>query len=179
MKSSIERITWESTDWQVGTPRALYERPANAFVARFIGQPGMNVFQVPLRVSGGKLTIAFGDFYLEVGPERAEKLRSYVGDDELIGIRPQARVLTQDEDLPVLPATVAAVEFRGHETELHLLADIATAAPSTGAWSAPVGLVAVIPGQPLVRRGDAVRLRFDPASLHFFTSAGETINGHT
>src|SRR5687768_4842615 len=52
---------------QVDTPRALYERPANLFVAGFIGSPAMNL--VPASVDGGRVRLPFAEFDLPGGYE--------------------------------------------------------------------------------------------------------------
>src|SRR6185295_3085081 len=49
---------------QCGTPRALYDRPANSFVAGFIGSPAMNLVRVPLAANG---SIALGSEQVDVG----------------------------------------------------------------------------------------------------------------
>ena len=67
---------------QVDTPRALYERPMNVFVARFIGNPGMNVVPCELRREGECLCFDFADQTLVV-PENGrgshETLNRYIG----------------------------------------------------------------------------------------------------
>src|SRR4051812_3011856 len=66
---------------QVGTPRELYDRPDNVFVAGFIGSPAMNLFQLPTADGG----VAFGD---EVFPvERA--IISGAGGEVTLGVRPE------------------------------------------------------------------------------------------
>ena len=49
---------------QVDTPRALYERPANLFVAAFIGSPAMNLFRGRLAAEGNDLLACFGNHRL-------------------------------------------------------------------------------------------------------------------
>ena len=63
---------------QVGTPRELYDRPANAFVARFLGSPPMNVF--PATCEGGRIRLNG----VELVPARGE-----LPHEILIGVRPQ------------------------------------------------------------------------------------------
>jgi multiple sugar transport system ATP-binding protein len=66
---------------QVGTPRELYDRPANVFVAGFIGSPAMNLFQLPTADGG----VAFGD---EVFPVQREII-SDAGSEVTLGVRPE------------------------------------------------------------------------------------------
>src|SRR5262245_14575424 len=76
---------------QLAPPMALYDRPANTFVARFIGSPPMNL--LPASAVG-----------IDAPP------------DALAGIRPQDVVLSNDG----VRATVDVVEPRGHDTVVHL-----------------------------------------------------------
>ncbi|MGH3459528.1 ABC transporter ATP-binding protein [Aeromicrobium sp.] len=68
---------------QVGSPRDLYDRPHDVFVASFLGSPSMNL--VPARVSGGQLVLPFANIALD------ESLRRRVGDRDwvIVGIRPE------------------------------------------------------------------------------------------
>ena len=74
---------------QVGTPRDLYERPSNVFVAGFIGSPAMNLFPADLAEGG----VRFGDL---VVPVEADVLGKAHGSEVTIGVRP--------EDIQVAPA---------------------------------------------------------------------------
>jgi multiple sugar transport system ATP-binding protein len=67
---------------QVDTPRALYERPANVFVAGFIGSPAMNLLQLPV-VDGG---VQFGNFVLPIDRAVLAKTNAKV---VTVGIRPE------------------------------------------------------------------------------------------
>ncbi|MFM2161944.1 MAG: sn-glycerol-3-phosphate transporter ATP-binding protein UgpC [Pseudomonadota bacterium] len=89
---------------QVATPRALYEAPANLFVARFLGTPPMNV--VPATTAGGQ-TVLRGTS-LAVGVDVPSSFQ--------IGIRPTDLVLDPDG----WPAMVDLIEPLGHEAIVHL-----------------------------------------------------------
>lgn len=67
---------------QVGTPRDLYESPANAFVAEFIGSPSMNLF--PSSVAGSGVT--FGNTTV---PIKAKTLANAKGHGVTVGVRPE------------------------------------------------------------------------------------------
>ncbi|RBY97430.1 sugar ABC transporter ATP-binding protein [Blastococcus sp. TF02-8] len=67
---------------QVGTPRELYDRPRNAFVAGFIGSPSMNLFTLP-QVDGG---VRFGD---ETYPVAREVLGQASDSSVTLGVRPE------------------------------------------------------------------------------------------
>jgi multiple sugar transport system ATP-binding protein len=134
---------------QVGEPRAVYERPANLFVARFIGSPPMNTVPGRLTVSAGALTIDTGAGRLNAvvdGP--AEEGRAVV-----VGIRP--------EDLEIadgpLVATVRAVEWLGHER--HVYCDLGGAEVVVRDSEAGGGAA---------RPGDEVTLAARPEAVHVF-----------
>jgi multiple sugar transport system ATP-binding protein len=112
---------------QVATPEALYARPANSFVAHFLGSPGMNLLKGMLVEGGG----ALGDPPPDAGTHRTVSvalkgssvpLPAAVGDavrgagpDVVLGLRPEA--LHLDPDGP-LQATVLLVELLGAETHV-------------------------------------------------------------
>ncbi len=102
---------------QVAAPRELYERPANTFVAGFIGQPPMNM--VPAKIEGGKITVgaALGPRFSTSSPVAARGPLLRDGPVTL-GIRPEdLRLAAPDED--GLTAHAELLEFLGHETLLH------------------------------------------------------------
>jgi len=71
---------------QVDTPRNLYDRPGNAFVAGFIGSPAMNIVKVPVTESGAQL----GDTLIALRPETMAAVRSAGLREILLGIRPES-----------------------------------------------------------------------------------------
>jgi multiple sugar transport system ATP-binding protein len=77
---------------QVDTPQVLYDRPANEFVAGFIGSPAINLVEAQLEQANGHLSVSFGEHRLAVD-ERAARNRSglkdYVGKKIMLGIRPE------------------------------------------------------------------------------------------
>ncbi|MGW5387344.1 ABC transporter ATP-binding protein [Nocardia sp. NPDC003963] len=94
---------------QVATPRELYDRPANAFVAGFIGSPGMNL--TTLNVSGGG--VAIGDCTVPVARSAVTDLREIV-----CGIRPETLRLIGEED-EGFAVTVELVEELGADAYVH------------------------------------------------------------
>ncbi len=105
---------------QIGTPLALYNTPVNRFVAGFIGSPPMNIMKVGLKESGGGLVVGEGDFELEVAPAHQDRLRSHVGRDLLLGIRPEDLTYTGDTRGSTLTASVDVVEPLGAETHVYV-----------------------------------------------------------
>ncbi len=92
---------------QIGTPDEIYHRPANTFVARFIGSPPMN--QLPVTVTDGRATF---DEYAELAPVPATGLDD---GEYLLGVRPE-RIRLGDDQTGGAPCTVAWVEVLGSET---------------------------------------------------------------
>jgi multiple sugar transport system ATP-binding protein len=75
---------------QVDTPRNLYDRPANAFVAGFIGSPAMNLRTVPLVEGGAKL----GNITLPLQPAVAEAAKQAGLKEIILGVRPESFTLS-------------------------------------------------------------------------------------
>ena len=132
---------------QIGSPLDLYDRPANLFVAGFIGSPGMNLIRGKISISGPLNFVADGGSQLPL-PEGIAVTR---GADVIYGIRPehvfvgQGGVVTQ----------VAVIEPTGAETQL--TANIGTDV-----------LVATVRERLDVRPGDALPLAPDVSKLHLF-----------
>ena len=74
---------------QVGTPLELYRRPANRFVASFIGSPAMNFINVNVTAHDGTFILAGGDVRLELPCARFPKLGPCAGQSICLGMRPQ------------------------------------------------------------------------------------------
>lgn len=102
---------------QVGTPLEVYNHPADTFVARFIGAPGMNL--LPARITGGD-TGRMAD----LGPAGHCPVVTDKGNDVVFGFRPEQ--VHPDPEGP-LQMTVTAVERIGARTILHLFAGDLTA----------------------------------------------------
>ena len=77
---------------QLGTPQEIYDNPANLFVAGFIGSPSMNFITIKPVIENGAVSavIENGGKNMQLNlPFDAEKLRSHVGRDVILGIRPE------------------------------------------------------------------------------------------
>lgn len=133
---------------QLGSPRDIYERPANAFVASFLGSPSMNLSEAH---RDNELLVA--------GNIRLRSSTPLPTDRILVGVRPEHVRIggSAPQGSVVVPATVSAVEPLGAETHVHLDAGGAV-------------LRARLPGFNAPRRGDQVNATFDPADLHVFES---------
>ncbi len=75
---------------QYEDPQVIYDRPANMFVAGFIGSPPMNFLNARVVDEGGQVYIQGQGFKLHVPPDRATpEVRSYVGKEVVFGLRPE------------------------------------------------------------------------------------------
>jgi multiple sugar transport system ATP-binding protein len=111
---------------QVAEPQELYDRPANLFVAGFIGSPAMNFFEGVVDTNGG-LSVTFGDGQrlavdeAEVG--RAPALRRRDGSKVVVGVRPEhledASLATATPDDRRLQGHVRLRELLGSELVVH------------------------------------------------------------
>ncbi len=108
---------------QVGTPRQIYDRPANTFVAGFIGSPPMNLIPATLRLAAGRVEVSFRraglpDASIDMGPAMAA-LAPHDGRTVTLGIRPEALAEAGDADAAAgldLDAVVEVVEPTGADT---------------------------------------------------------------
>jgi multiple sugar transport system ATP-binding protein len=98
---------------QVGTPLEVYERPANLFVAGFIGTPPMNF--VPATISGGRIVASGFELPLPASWSAAGDGRKVV-----VGIRPEnVREAARGSETAKVNAKVDFVEPLGHEVIVH------------------------------------------------------------
>ncbi len=111
----------DGTIQQVDTPTALYERPANAFVAGFIGSPEMNLREATVTTQGAGFALAVGGVLLPLPEAKGKRLEGLVGKKVKLGIRPEQITAGQVKDVPVLPVdgTVRFVEHMGSEVFVH------------------------------------------------------------
>ena len=108
---------------QVAPPMELYGRPANKFVAGFIGTPPMNFFEGRLeKTGGGRYRFAGTGLDLELPEEWDEGLATLVGDRATLGIRPEdigSGLAMNTPGAPRIAAKVDVVEPMGAETFVH------------------------------------------------------------
>ncbi len=107
---------------QLDVPAAVHDRPANAFVAGFIGSPPMNILRGRLVGEGDALFVAVPGGRLALGDELARAARRRDLDEVQLGVRPEAlRIELGAAAVPVaglrgtIAATVTLVELVGHE----------------------------------------------------------------
>jgi multiple sugar transport system ATP-binding protein len=169
---------------QVDAPQRLYDRPANLFVAGFIGTPPMNLLECSVSVNGG-VSIELGGDAVPVADQALAnypKLRGYDGRKAIVGLRAGDLHPGQGHDgLPQIEAQVQLVESLGGESMAYFKVD-ARGLKSEEAEEAEIleseggetvvgarpNLVASFPPHVQLRLGASVPVAIDTRNLHFF-----------
>jgi len=144
---------------QVGTPRDLYERPVNRFVAGFIGSPAMNFITGTVQASGESVSVKAESVELSLSG-RAAAIARRVGNgaEVTVGIRPEhfdRSANAASTGVVKVPVNVDVVEFLGHDELVHA---------SVGGTD----LVALVPAQRNLQVGDALELAVADSLVQLF-----------
>lgn len=148
---------------QVGSPMELYHKPANLFVAQFIGSPAMNI--VPGKIksttsSSTSITIdGGGAATVPVGSAGGK-----AGDAVSLGVRPEDLQIAASSKTSVLSGKVDIVEALGEVTMAYVLV------PGV---QEPV--IAKLPGDSSIKDGDTIHLTADKEALQLFDSNGQSL----
>ncbi|HYF07244.1 MAG TPA: ABC transporter ATP-binding protein [Acetobacteraceae bacterium] len=154
--SDLVVVMNEGVVQQIGTPEEVYARPANLFVAGFIGTPPMNL--LPARNEGGVLTVAGAPLPIPVPPGAPADL--------ILGVRPQDVAMARPGDPGTIPGPVWMVELIGSERliEVEIAPKLRVTAEVRASHKASLD--------------EAVAVRPDPAHVHLFDPAsGRALNG--
>ena len=157
---------------QAAPPRELYDRPANLFVAAFIGSPSMNLYPARLDIVGDTAELILGSQRLTLPPamvKQSTDLASFTGAELIVGIRPEVLTDPAGTGTPAAPggsltADVALVEVLGTEQLVHFQLD----AERIG--DEPAGVARVSP-RAAIRPHTRAVLAVDTERLHFFDPA--------
>jgi multiple sugar transport system ATP-binding protein len=155
---------------QIGDPDAVFARPANLFVAGFIGSPGMNFLESTLQVdgSGARLRLFGRDVALPVASDRIAALH---GKSVVVGLRPEH--ITAGEGHISFAVKPRLVESLGSEKYVYVeipaenRTDIAHASGADDEQRGDTMIVRLI-NAGVVPLDGTLRLYFDPARLHLF-----------
>lgn len=143
---------------QVDTPRALYERPANVFVAGFIGSPAMNL--LTLKITAGGVT--FGNSTLKIDSAVLSKTKEKT---VTVGLRPEDLVITKSDGIQV---EVDVIEELGADAFLYGSAVIE---------GKKTDVIARIGSISSLRSGDKVYLKPQGGITHLFdVKSGARLN---
>ena len=146
---------------QVDTPQTIYDSPCNLFVAGFIGTPQMNFINATLEKKGEDVYVNFECNTIKLPAEKANNpaLQEYMGQDVIIGLRPEA---LHDEPMHLaafaestIDAHVDVTELMGAEIYLYL---------TVGETS----LIARVNSRSTSRAGDDIKVALDVSRLHIF-----------
>jgi multiple sugar transport system ATP-binding protein len=141
---------------QIGTPLQVYGKPANKFVAGFIGAPAMNFIDVTVHSEAGVTAVEAEGLRLAVSAADARALAAHNGRRVILGVRPEHLVLGDGAPGLSFDARVEVVEQLGSEILLET---------RVGSHSVTVARVAA---ETPIARGDQVRLSAQLGRLHFF-----------
>jgi len=169
---------------QIASPQELYRRPANLFVAGFIGSPPMNLLDARLEraetaVDGGPV-VAFGPHRLRVPQEVIRDhpaLEQHVGGDVVLGIRPEhlhdAALIPAGTSWPVLELPIRLREELGSEVHLHAAIGSAAHVGDGGADDVRslATIVAKADPRTKIAEGETAAIAVDAAEVQFFDRA--------
>jgi multiple sugar transport system ATP-binding protein len=147
---------------QVGSPHEVFAKPANVFVASFIGTPQMNLIEAQLKgYSDGKAKVVFDqqDVDLSVDPAVARLRPGKV----TVGVRPRAFTVVPKDTKDTIEAMAELIEPMGAETLIH-------ARTRSGG-----DIRVVVPRDKRVRTGEALHLVPDRAQTHVFAEDGKAV----
>ncbi len=173
---------------QVDVPQRLYERPANLFVAEFIGSPAMNLVEAEVAEEDGGFVARFGEHALRIGERPG--LAGHLGRPVVLGFRPEdledATLTAEAPPESTLSAVTDIREDMGPEVYVHFSLGVqpvrtpdveeATRAedeqtqtePEPGVLRRRAPFVARVGRETGAREGEAIRLVVDTSRLYLF-----------
>ncbi|HET7498107.1 MAG TPA: ABC transporter ATP-binding protein [Candidatus Eisenbacteria bacterium] len=140
---------------QIGAPQSVYRDPRDLFVARFVGEPPINLIEGEVVSGAGGAAFQASGWRLELGAAARPRIGR-----ALLGLRPEGVALSGGD----MPARVERVEHLGGESLLH----------ASGDWGAVV--IRIPPSEAAPAPGASVRLRPDPSrAVLFDPESGERL----
>jgi multiple sugar transport system ATP-binding protein len=147
---------------QVGTPHDVFAKPANVFVASFIGTPQMNIVDADLKsFAGGHATVELAGSPLKIAADPA--VSGLKPSKVKIGIRPRAFSAVDKASADTIMAQAELIEPMGAETLIHARTKIGD------------DIRVVVPREMRVKGGETLHLRPDPRQTHFFGENGKAV----
>ena len=166
----------DGTVQQVATPQTLYDSPDNVFVAAFIGSPAQNLYDAVVGEGARSVKLGSQEVLLpEAVALKRPALRSYVGKDVVVGMRPEhLRAASPDITGPKLVGDVDLVEALGSELVVHftidahrVIAEGALDKDEAAAMQSGEGVARVEAKTP-VKPGDKMTFSVDIEDMQFF-----------
>ena len=142
---------------QVGTPGDVYARPANRFVAEFIGSPPMNFTSGKLTAHDGAVAVAGNEFSLTLPADRWDRCAGRLGSLITLGIRPPAITVLAADGPNAAGLTGRIASLQGFDADAY--AEVRCG---------PLNVTARVPPGGPFRPGDPVRLLLDATQCHLF-----------
>ena len=144
---------------QVDTPLKLYDKPANLFVASFIGSPQMNLIEA--KAENGQARI--GEYLVPVDEAASKKMQGRI----TVGVRPEAwRIVSAEEG--GLPVQITVVEELGADAFVYGTCDVE---------GTPGNVIVRVSQRDTVHKGDTIHVTTDPHHVHVFdTDTGERLS---
>jgi multiple sugar transport system ATP-binding protein len=147
---------------QVGTPHDVFAKPANVFVASFIGTPQMNLIEADYNgFKTGKAQVSFAGQEVDLGVHPA--VSKHKPGKVTIGIRPRAFSVVGMDTRDTIDAAAELIEPMGAETLIH-------ARTKTGG-----DIRVVVPRDKRMKVGEVMHLMPDPAQTHVFGEDGKAV----
>ncbi len=143
---------------QVGTPVELYLRPANLFVARFIGSPSMNILSAKLSLRGSNYFISVMGFKEHSAPMLVDS--SDFESEVMVGIRAEDFELASASNA-LISGNVIFIEILGDATQLHVRLE-----------GLEEHIIVKVKGIAKIQRDEPIHLTVDPFRMHLFNSDG-------
>jgi multiple sugar transport system ATP-binding protein len=149
---------------QIGAPMEVYRNPANAFVARFLGSPPMNLLPAVLESAGDAARVRLAGEKFDLPHWPLAVLQPHLDKEVTFGVRPEDLYEEAHPSMPRLTIEVRAIEPLGAETILLL---------SAGGHD----LVARVGRETSFRIGERREIALDLGAVHLFDAAnGEAIH---
>tara|TARA_B100000609_G_scaffold116082_1_gene92411 strand:+ start:208 stop:1383 length:1176 start_codon:yes stop_codon:yes gene_type:complete len=169
---------------QIDTPREIYLKPKNIFVAGFIGSPSMNFVYANVGVNKSSIQLNFGNDQIEYNGEKLGKLKAFENKEIVMGIRPEAfedgNYANANEFSESIKVSVSLLEQLGSDSYIHFYKDIkpvqteaieeilADEGEDLSVLGDNTKFIARINPNSTVVEGKEIELKIDPSKLHFF-----------
>jgi multiple sugar transport system ATP-binding protein len=138
---------------QIGPPLEIYERPANRFVAQFLGSPAMNFIDCTVQLIADQLVLQAGALRIPVSAAKESALEKTGLTEVVAGVRPEHLIVNPkvDGESVSLPAVVETVDALGNQTHLTVAVGAQRLIATTGATIAVRSQDSVCLGVPLTQ----------------------------
>ena len=153
---------------QVGTPREMYDHPANDFVAGFIGSPAMNLGQ--FTVKGDVATV--GAAKIQLSKATLDAITPEDGGKVTIGFRPESLDVVSAQDEHSIPVRLSFVEALGSDAYIYgELVGAEESEAKLGSGEDSSQIIVRVPPRTAPEPGETVYVRIRPGQEHIFSAS--------